>query len=247
MAYDIFSEFYDELTENAQYEKRADYFCRLLSMCGCNGGILLDLACGTGTMSVLMAQKGFDVIGVDSSTGMLSQAQEKAFECGKSILFLCQEMQDIDLYGTVDCAISVLDSLNHLDGESELRQTFEKVSLFMNSGGVFVFDMNTIYKHREVLADNAYIYDCGDLFCAWQNEYDPDDNSVGITLDFFIQDEDDAWIRSQEQFCEQAYELSDIENWLEEAGFVVKGIYDDLTLDPVKEDTQRAVFVACKK
>ena len=247
MAYDIFSEFYDELTENAQYEKRADYFCRLLSMCGCNGGILLDLACGTGTMSVLMSQRGFDVIGVDSSTGMLSQAQEKAFECGRSILFLCQEMQKIDLYGTVDCAISVLDSLNHLEGERELRRTFEKVSLFMNSGGVFVFDMNTIYKHREVLADNAYIYDCGDLFCAWQNEYDPDDNSVGITLDFFIQDEEDTWVRSQEQFCEQAYEISDIEKWLEDAGFEVKGVYDDLTLDPVRADTQRAVFVACKK
>lgn len=246
MSYDVFSGFYDRLTDNVEYEKRADYFCRLLSLCDIQGGILLDLGCGTGSMSVKMAEKGFDVIGVDSSVGMLGVAQQKAYETGRQILLLNQPMQDIDLYGTVDCAICVLDGINHLNDSDEVRQTFEKVSLFMNKGGAFAFDVNTIYKHRNVLADNAFIYDFDDLFCAWQNNYNSADNSVDIMLDFF-EEEDGVYYRSSENFSEQAYELSDISLWLSDAGFDIIGIYDDLTTDPVKPDSERAVFLAKKK
>ena len=246
MSYDIFSEFYDRLTDNVEYEKRADYFCRLLSMCEINSGILLDLGCGTGSMSVKMAEKGFDVIGVDISIGMLGAAQQKMYESGQKILFLNQPMQDIDLYGTVDCAICVLDGINHLNNSDEVRQTFEKVSLFMNQGGAFAFDVNTIYKHKNVLADNSFIYDFDDLFCAWQNNYNETDNSVDIALDFF-EEEDGVYYRSGENFSEQAYELDDIALWLEESGFEVIGIYDDLTTNPVKPDSERAVFLAKKK
>ncbi len=246
MSYDVFSGFYDRLTDNVEYEKRADYFCRLLSLCDIQGGILLDLGCGTGSMSVKMAEKGFDVIGVDSSVGMLGVAQQKAYETGRQILLLNQPMQDIDLYGTVDCAICVIDGINHLNDSDEVRQTFEKVSLFMNKGGAFAFDVNTIYKHRNVLADNAFIYDFDDLFCAWQNNYNSADNSVDIMLDFF-EEEDGVYYRSSENFSEQAYELNDISLWLSDAGFDIIGIYDDLTTDPVKPDSERAVFLAKKK
>lgn len=246
MSYDIFSEFYDRLTDNVEYEKRADYFCRLLSLCGIKEGILLDLGCGTGSMSVKMAEKGFDVIGVDSSIGMLGVAQQKMYESGKQLLLLNQPMQNIDLYGTVDCAICVLDGINHLDNSDEVKQTFKKVSLFMNKGGAFAFDVNTIYKHKNVLADNAFIYEFDDLFCAWQNNYNSSDNSVDISLDFF-EEEDGIYYRSCENFSEQAYELSDISAWLADAGFEVIGIYDDLTTDPVKPDSERAVFLAKKK
>ncbi len=246
MSYDIFSGFYDRLTDNVEYEKRADYFCRLLSMCDINDGILLDLGCGTGSMSVKMAEKGFDVIGVDISIGMLGVAQQKMYESGKQILFLNQPMQDIDLYGTVDCAICVLDGINHLNNSDEVRQTFEKVSLFMNKGGAFAFDVNTIYKHKNVLADNAFIYDFDDLYCAWQNNYNEDDNSVDITLDFF-EEEDGVYYRSSESFSEQAYGLDEISRWLEDAGFEIIGIYDDLTTNPVMPDSERAVFLAKKK
>lgn len=246
MSYDNFSRFYDRLTDNVEYEKRADYFCRLLSLCGVDGGILLDLGCGTGSMSVKMAERGFDVIGVDSSIGMLNAAQQKMFESGKNLLLLNQPMQDIDLYGTVDCAICVLDGINHLNNAEEVKQTFEKVSLFMNKGGAFAFDVNTIYKHQNVLADNAFIYEFDDLFCSWQNNYNSGDNSVDISLDFF-EEEDGVYYRSSERFSEQAYELSDISSWLEDAGFEVVGIFDDLTTDNVKPDSQRAVFLTKKK
>ncbi len=246
MSYDDFSRFYDRLTDNVEYKKRADYFCRLLSMCGINEGILLDLGCGTGSMSLAMADRGFDVIGIDCSVGMLNAAQQKMLESGKQMLLLNQSMEELDLYGTVDCAVCVLDGINHLDGEEAVKAAFDKVSLFMNKGGAFAFDVNTLYKHRNVLADNVFVYEPENVYCVWQNNFNEDDGSVDITLDFF-EEEDGAYYRSGESFTEKAYELSDIRLWLEQAGFEVVGIYDDLTLDAVRADSERAVFLAKKK
>ena len=246
MSYDDFSRYYDLLTDNVEYKKRADYFCRLLSMCGINEGILLDLGCGTGSMSFEMADRGFDVIGVDSSVGMLSAAQQKMFENGKHILLLNQKMQEIDLYGTVDCAVCVLDGINHLENCDEVIKTFKKVSLFMNKGGVFAFDVNTIHKHKNILADNAFVFEPEGVFCAWQNSYNLSDNSVEISLDFF-EEEDGVYYRACESFTEKAYELDDIKLWLEESGFEVVGIFDDMTTDNVKPESERAVFLARKK
>ena len=246
MSYDDFSHYYDLLTDNVEYKKRADYFCRLLSMCGINEGILLDLGCGTGNMSFEMAEKGFDVIGVDSSIGMLNVAQQKMFESGRHILLLNQKMQEIDLYGTIDSAVCVLDGINHLDGALDVKKTFEKVSLFMNKGGAFAFDVNTIHKHKNILGDNAFVFEPDGVFCAWQNNYNPEDNSVEISLDFF-EEEDGVYYRASENFTEKAYDLNDIKLWLEESEFEVVGIFDDMTTEDVKSDSERAVFLARKK
>ncbi len=247
MPYETFSQFYDILTDNVGYEKRADYFCSLLSLCGVNEGILLDLACGTGNMSNLFASHGFEVIGVDLSVGMLSQAQQKSRELGHNILYLCQDMRELDLYGTVDAAVCVLDSINHLNDEKSVQAAFNKVSLFMNKGGAFAFDVNTIFKHREVLGNNSFIYDCGEVFCAWQNSFVEESGSVDITLDFFSEDEDGMYSRSSESFRERAYPLNDIALWLETAGFEVIGVYDDMTMERADEKSERATFLAKKK
>ena len=246
MSYDNFSRFYDLLTDNVEYEKRADYFCRLLSLCGIKDGIMLDLASGTGSISVEMAKRGFDVIGVDSSIGMLNAARKKAYESGEQILLLNQSMDDIDLFGTVDCAVCVLDSVNHLADEKNVKRTFEKVSLFMNPGGAFAFDVNTLYKHKNVLADNAFVYDLDELYCVWQNNFNEADGSVDISLDFF-EEEDGVYYRSCESFTEKAYDLADIEKWLAESGFEVIGIFDDMTTEKAHPETERAVFLAKKK
>ena len=246
MSYEDFSRFYDLLTDNVEYKKRADYFCRLLSLCGINGGIMLDLACGTGSISVEMAKKGFDVIGVDSSIGMLNAARQKVYESGEQILLLNQSMDDIDLFGTVDCAVCVLDSINHLSDSEQVKRTFEKVYLFMNPGGAFAFDVNTLYKHKNILADNSFVYDLDELYCVWQNNFNEADGSVDISLDFF-EEEDGVYYRSGESFTEKAYELDDIRKWLEESGFEVIGIYDDMTTESVHPETERAVFLAKKK
>lgn len=243
--YGVFAEYYDRLTENVEYKKRADYFRTLLSAQGVTGGTLLDLACGTGRLLIEMAAFGFDVIGVDASAEMLCVLQNKPETAELKPLLLCQTMQTLDLYDTVDTVVCALDSINHLTDSKDVKAAFQRVSLFLNPGGVFVFDVNTVYKHKAILANNTFVYDLDGLFCAWQNRLDEKKDTVEITLDFF-EEEDGAYYRSTETIAERAYPLEDIRAWLEEAGLTVLNIYEELTQSPPKSDTQRAVFV-CKK
>ena len=143
MSYGIFSSVYDILTENVEYEKIANKICSLLHENSVDGGLLLDLGCGTGTLSFLLENNGYDVIGIDASEDMLMVANEKKYEANSSAMFLCQKAEEIDLFGTIDCAVSVLDTVNHIDTLEKVQKAIEKVSLFMNMGGIFVFDMNT--------------------------------------------------------------------------------------------------------
>lgn len=243
--YGSFAEYYDSLTSNVDYRKTAEYVSDILSENGINKGILLDLACGTGTMSLIMAQKGYDVIGVDNSLEMLGEAREKALEAGEDILFLCQDMCSIDLYGTVDCTVCLLDSLNHLESKEELLEAFKRVSLFTVSGGLFVFDVNTEYKHKYVLGDNTFVYDNDDVYCVWQNEYDDESKTVEIFLDFF-QEENGLYRRSSEYFAERAFSDSDIKNLLSEAGFTDIKAYGELR-KTAPSDTEERVFYVARK
>jgi SAM-dependent methyltransferase len=243
--YGVFAEFYDQLTENVEYEKRADYFRTLLCAQGVTGGTLLDLACGTGRLLIEMAAFGFDVIGVDASAEMLCTAQSKPQIQVLNPLLLCQQMQALDLYDTVDAVVCALDSINHLTDPRDVKAAFQRVSLFLNPGGVFIFDVNTVYKHRNVLANNTFVYELDELYCVWQNRLDEKTDTVEITLDFFEED-DGAYYRSTETIAERAYPLEELKTWLEEAGLTVTGIYEELSQSPVQNDTQRAVFV-CKK
>ncbi len=244
-SYRCFASFYDKLTSNVEYKKRADYFRTLLCARGITGGILLDLACGTGSMLYEMAKFGYDVIGVDSSPEMLSIAQCKTSDSGKSPLLLCQHMQSLDLYGTVDAVICSLDSINHLTNPEDVKETFKRVSLFLNPGGVFIFDVNTIYKHKEILADNVFVYDLDEVYCVWQNRFDENLNTVDMKLDFFEEDSG-AYYRSTENFAERAYPLDELSVWLKEAGLAVTGIYEEMKQTPPTETAQRAVFITEK-
>ena len=243
--YDNFCRYYDSLTGDVEYSKRADRFYGILCANGCDGGILLDLGCGTGSMCVEMSVKGYDVIGVDSSVGMLMAAREKAAEKGLDILLLNQSMEELDLYGTVDCAVSVLDSINHLPSAEAVLRAFEKVSLFMVPGGIFIFDVNTVYKHRNILADNTFVLENDSLFCVWQNELNEDD-SVSINLDFF-EEEDGAYYRSSESFTERAYSIEKLTEMLDKAGFDILAINDDISENPLSERSERAMFTAKKR
>lgn len=243
--YGSFAEYYDSLTSNVDYRKTAEYVSDILNENRINKGILLDLACGTGTMSLIMAQKGYDVIGVDNSPEMLGEAREKALEAGEDILFLCQDMCSIDLYGTVDCTVCLLDSLNHLESKEELLEAFKRVSLFTVPGGLFVFDINTEYKHKYVLGDNTFVYDNDDVYCVWQNEYDDESKTVEIFLDFF-QEENGLYRRSSEYFAERAFSDSDIKNLLSEAGFTDIKAYGELR-KTAPSDTEERVFYVARK
>ena len=244
--YGDFAYYYDSLTHNVEYEKRAEYIYGLLAENGVGKGILLDLACGTGTLSLLLEKKGFDVLGVDASEDMLSVAQEKKMSGNSNAIFLCQKMQDLDLFGTIDAAVCTLDSINHVTDENDVKEILRKVALFMNDGGIFIFDVNTLYKHREILSDNTFVQDLDDVYCVWQNTCH-DGKTVDVCLDIFEYDEEaDAYIRTTEEFSEKAYELSELEKWASEVRFETVGIYEEMTRNEVSEKTQRAVFVLKK-
>lgn len=241
MSYSSFAQVYDALTFNVGYKDRADYICELLRRNGCEKGILLDLACGTGSLSELIAAKGFDMILVDSSPEMLGFARERLPES----LVLCQDMTELDLYGTINAAVCSLDGINHLLKPVDVKKTFAGVSLFTEKGGVFVFDINTPYKHENILGNNTFVYEKDDVYLVWQNSYRRKSRTVDISLDIFIR-ENGVYNRNSESFSERAYNIDDICAWLEEAGFSVTGVYDDMTFDAPGDESQRVYISAVK-
>lgn len=257
MDYMNFAGFYDCLTKNVDYPSRAarlDVLIRRFKHTTQNteGCILLDLACGSGSMSEEMAKLGYDVIGVDNSPAMLAKAMDKKYESGLPIQYLCQDMRELDMYGTIDVTICTLDSLNHLPSLSDVEQVFQKVSLFAHPGGVFLFDMNTLYKHHHILKDKTFLYDTDEVFCVWENRIPEGTNKVEMQLTFFEPD-GDAYYRSDEFITENAYDVAEITDALKRAGLEVLGIYDadaDLecpgVLNSPSETTERILFVAGK-
>ncbi len=247
MSYDIFSYSYDILTENVEYEKIAHKVCSLLHKNGVDGGLLLDLGCGTGTLSFLLEKSGYDIIGVDASEDMLMVANEKKYEEESSAMFLCQKAEELDLFGTIDCAVSCLDTINHIDSLEKVEKAFSLVSLFMNMNGIFIFDMNTPYKHEKILGNNTFIYDMDEVYCAWQNTLDKENQRTNIDLDFFIKNEDDeCYERYSESFSEFIYNIDDIIDIIKKCGFTLVEMSDDYSENPVNETTERITFVVKK-
>lgn len=244
MAYEVFADFYDKLTGNVGYKERAEYILSVLDKLNHQAGLTLDLACGTGSLTLELKKQGVDIYGIDGSPDMLSVALQKASDEGEQILFLCQKMQSIDLYGTIDTCVCTLDSINHLTNKQDVQKTFQRVSLFMNKGGVFLFDVNTVYKHRCVLSDNVFVFDTDEVYCVWQNTPD-EDNKVKISLDFFIP-EGENYYRITEEFSERAYTMEELNEMLTKAGFKVEAVFGDMTFDTPSEDEQRIIVAARK-
>lgn len=242
--YNDFAYSYDSLMNDVDYEKRTEYLCSLFKTFDRMPTLMLDLACGTGEFSNRFAKKDVSVIGVDVSFDMLSVAREKSAEQGNDILYLCQDAAELDLYGTVDGAICCLDSLNHITDYDAFCRAVAKVSLFLEKDRLFIFDLNTPYKHREVLGNNTFVIDTDDVYCVWQNEYDGN-HTVEINLDFFTPD-GDAYYRSGESFCERAYTDNEIKNALDKAGLKIEAVYEEMTQNKPNDTTQRVVYVTRK-
>ncbi len=246
MSYGIFSSVYDILTENVEYERITNKIGSLLHENRVDGGLLLDLGCGTGTLSFMLENQGFDVIGVDASEDMLIVANEKKQEENSNVMFLCQNAEELDLFGTIDCAVSVLDTINHIETIKNVEKAISKVSLFMNMGGIFIFDINTPYKHEKVLSNNTFVYDMDEVYCIWQNTFDGK-NKTQIDLDFFIKNEnDECYERYSESFCEYAYDIQKIKEILNNCGFEILKMLDDYSDNRMCATTERITFVAKK-
>lgn len=242
--YSDFAFYYDGLTKNVSYRSRAEYFDKLIKeSCKSGGNYLVDLACGTGSLSEEFARLGYDVTGIDNSTGMLSEAMNKKYDSQLDIQYVCQDMTSFELYGNADVVICALDSINHLETPEDIKKTFERVHVFTEPGGVFIFDINTVYKHREILGNNSFILENDQVFCAWQNSYEEQYDRVNISLDFFEKTENGSYTRYSEDFSEIALQTGEIEKYLAEAGFEIIHRYDEDSTSPVHEKSQRIIYV----
>jgi ubiquinone/menaquinone biosynthesis C-methylase UbiE len=243
--YNIFADFYDELMYDVDYKKRTSYLMKIFKKYGSAPTLLLDAACGTGGFSNEFASRGVEVIGADMSEEMLNIARNSAMEKGNDILFLCQKLEELDLYGTVDGAVCCLDSLNHITDYNTLCKAIKRISLFLEKDKLFIFDLNTEYKHREILGDNVFVMDRESVYCVWANQFNPKNNKTDIMLDFFVK-ENDNYSRFSEEFSERAYTPEQIEKALQKAGLQIIEIFDDMTENPVSDTTERAIYVTRK-
>ena len=247
MAYSSgFAKVYDKFTRNTDVEKRAAYIASLLRRYGATDGILLDLACGTGTLSEAFIRMGFDVISVDASFDMLTKARERLSPYGAKALVLQQDMRDIDLYGTFRACVCSLDSINHLTEPQDVQRVFDRVSLFAEPGSVFVFDVNTVYKHKNILCNQTFVYEDDDDFLVWQNEYDPEDDTVQMLLDIFSYDGKGRYLRDSDEITERAYAAEDLKEMLIKAGFGTVEYFGDLREDAPTQTEERIYFAAVK-
>lgn len=243
-AYSDFADVYDIFMDNVDYQGWCSYITEQLQKYGIKEGLLLDLGCGTGTMTELLAKKGYDMIGVDSSEDMLEQAMEKREQSGLDILYLLQDMREFELYGTVRGIVSVCDSMNYVLEEEELLQVFRLVNNYLDPGGIFLFDMNTPYKYRELLGERTIAENREDGSFIWENYFDEESCINEYALTLFLPEEDGRYRKEEEFHYQKAYEVEQIKALLVKAGLRLEAIYDAYTMNDVRDDSERVTFIA---
>lgn len=239
-AYTSFAQVYDLFMDNVPYEEWCDYLEEQLHREGIREGILLDLGCGTGKMTRIMAEKGYDMIGVDNSVEMLDIARAASEE---GILYLLQDMQEFELYGTVRAAYCACDSLNYITEEDELLSVFQLVNNYLDPKGVFIFDMNTQYKYEKLLRDYTFAENREECSFIWENYFDKESGINEYDLTLFIK-EGEQFSRFQESHYQKSYSLEKILELLEKAGMKVEGVFEAYTLEPPRADSDRITIIA---
>ena len=243
-AYTGFAEVYDQFMNNVPYERWAEYLRGLFLEYGVRNGLMLELGCGTGTMTEQMAEYGYDMIGVDSSEDMLAEAQEKRMESGHEILYLQQDMREFELYGTVAGVFSVCDSLNYLLEKEDLVTVFRLVNNYLDPKGIFIFDFNTAAEYRNPLRKAPIIETDEDDTMIWENFFDEKSGINEHRVLFFLKGEDDRYDKVEEYHEQMAYSLADMKEALAEAGMEFVAAYAAETRNAPTETTPRIYVIA---
>lgn len=243
-AYTSFSEVYDLFMDNIPYEDWCTYVTGLLKDYGIDNGLVLDLGCGTGSLTGLLADRGYDMIGVDNSEDMLQIAMEKRGESGKDILYLMQDMRELELYGTVRAVLSICDCMNYILAYEELVDVFRLVNNYLDPKGIFVFDLNTVYKYETLLGDSTIAEDREDCSFIWDNYYDKESGINEYGLSLFIRQEEDLYRKYTENHFQRAYSLEEVKKAVKEAGMEFVTAYDAFTREPVKSSSERIYVIA---
>ena len=245
-AYEALASSYDCLTEDVDYEGMLAFLETLLAHLGRRPETVVDLACGTGSLSLLLVGRGYAVTSVDASPEMLTEAYGKAVELeGNRPLFICQRMERLELPEAVDCVVCCLDSLNYVTDPADCRETFRRVYESLRPGGVFLFDINSAEKLRG-LDGQVFLDETDDVYCVWRAEFDEGERRCYYGMDLFRRD-GDVWRRSFEEHVEYAYEAGELRAWLEAAGFSRVETFGDRRLAPPEPGEQRIYFAAIKE
>ena len=242
-AYTGFAEVYDVFQDNVPYEEWCAYVTGLLKEYQVMDGLVLDLGCGTGSLTGLMARSGYDMIGIDNSGEMLQIAMNKRNASGLDILYLLQDMRGFELYGTVKAVISICDSMNYIMEYQELVEVFRLVNNYLDPKGVFIFDLNTEYKYRELLADNTFAEDREESSFIWNNFYDEEDKVNEYDLTLFVK-EGELYRKFEETHYQRAYGLDQIQQAIRDGGMEFVAAYDACTRNPVQQDSERIYVIA---
>lgn len=242
-AYTGFAEVYDTFMDNVPYEEWTEYYVGILRENGIRDGLVLDLGCGTGSMTEILAEKGYDMIGIDSSEDMLDLAMEKKNASGHDILYLLQDMREFELYGTVRAVISACDSVNYITDPDELTETFALVNNYLDPGGLFLFDFNTDYKYRELLGDTTIAENREECSFIWENFYDPSEQINEYDLTIFVR-EGSLYRKFEETHFQRGYTLQQIQACLEAAGMEVLAFYDEFTKEQPGSQSARICVIA---
>ena len=246
-AYTSFARVYDTFMDNIPYEEWAVYLTGLLNEYGVNDGLFLDLGCGTGNMTELLAKEGYDMIGVDNAEEMLEIAMEKREKSGHDILYLLQDMREFELYGTVRAVVSVCDSVNYIDEEEDLTEVFRLVNNYLDPGGVFIFDFNTLYKYREILGDRTIAENREDCSFIWDNYYYEEERINEYELSIFIREKENLFRRYEETHFQRGYTLDEMIRMIKDSGLEFVTAYDAFTREAPKEDSERIYVIAREK
>ena len=244
-AYEALAFSYDSLTHDIPYEEMLSYMEALLQKHGVQPQSVLDLACGTGSMSVLLAKRGYQVLAADLSEDMLAMAWEKAADLEQPPFFICQSMQCLHLPYAVDWVVCCLDSLNYVTDPEDCREAFKRVYGSLSEGGAFVFDINSEEKLRG-LDGQVFLDENEDTYCVWRVEFDHQENICYYGMDIFQRERKDLWHRSFEEHREYAYSVEQLTQYLREAGFTTIEIYGDRSMNAPAAGEQRIYFYAQK-
>lgn len=243
--YKAFAYLYDGLTLDVDYHKLADYINKIFVKFSKNPKLVLDLGCGTGSLSVIMSEQGREVIGLDNSVECLSVAREKAEKSGQNILFINQDMADFELYGTVDAIVSTMDCVNHLLYKNDVKRLLRLAYNYLNPGGIFVFDINSFYKIENILANNVFCQETDNVFYTWENFYDKKSKICDFYLTFFVKD-GEKYTKLTETHSERAYKTEEIITMATDAGFKVSGVFGEFGFKKPKNKEERIFFVLQK-
>ena len=241
-SYEFLAGCYDELTYDVAYAAWADYIERHFRR-GIPGKTILDLACGTGSLTRELALRGYEMIGADLSEEMLEIALEHEMEDPKQILYLQQDMREFELYGTVRAIVSICDSMNYLEDYEDLVQVLRLANNYLDPKGIFIFDMNTVYKYREQLGEQTIAENREESSFIWENYFDEGEMVNEYDLTLFIRDEDGRYSKYEETHYQKAFEISEVLKAVKEAGMELVAVYDAFTREPVKENSDRVYFV----